>query len=386
MKVAVIGAGAIGSALAEDLCARDAITQVLICDARHSALEELHDRIQSPKMRSFQVDARDVNTIASIVRGSRCIISCVMPEYNYELAEMAVQLGSNYCDLGGDDRITEHVLSLGGPASRKSIWVVPNCGLAPGLVNILCMYGIHQFDSVKSARLRVGAVPLEPKDPLNLTIPFSADQFIDKLSLPVTLIEDGKLKHFEPLSGIEPIAFDAHDSPLEAFYSSGSLSTLPHDLLGKVETLDFKTVACPGLAQKMKFVIALGLTDRRHIDVRTHRTYRDVFVRQLKRKTPENEPDVVLLRVSVTGVRDGETQTFVAKLHEEYDATLKISAMKQCTAVSAAIVAELLGSHQIAGGGAAPPEQIVPHKMYFDLLRERGVKISSQWQDAEVAA
>lgn len=384
MKIAVLGAGIIGSAVVEHLAQRETIDQIQVCDARPGIFNELERRIKSDKLRCHQVDARDLNALRRVLRGSHCILSCLPPKLNPEVADLALELGAHFCDLGGDDRVAQQILALGPEANRKAVWLVPNCGLAPGLINILCMHGIDQFDTVDEARLRFGDIPLFPEPPLHFTIPFSAEQLIQKYTHPVELIQDGELTTFAPLTGQESISFAPPYGNLEAFYTSWSLSTLPHDLLGRVKTLDFKTVACPGHAEQMRFAIALGLTQPQSVDVRTHHTYRSLFVRRLQRAVPQDQPDAVLLRVLITGTRAGKSQSLVAELTETYDADRPVTAMKRCTAVSVASVAELLVSHHLEGGGAAPPERILPMDLFFALLAEHGLHIKTTWHDGAV--
>ncbi|MFW5973492.1 MAG: saccharopine dehydrogenase NADP-binding domain-containing protein, partial [Bacteroidota bacterium] len=149
MKLTVIGAGAIGSAIVRTLCDQDEITQVQVCDASARSLQSLHESVpKTTKLRSFQVDVRDPNVIGPILSGSDCVIGAAAPELNPLLAETSIEVGSSFCDLGGSDAIVAEELDLGSRAREKNVWVVPNCGLAPGLVNILCMHGIEQFDEV----------------------------------------------------------------------------------------------------------------------------------------------------------------------------------------------------------------------------------------------
>ena len=103
---------------------------------------------------------RDPSVLNSILKGSDCVVGCVPPHINPNLAELCLSLGIHYCDLGGNDAIVQQQLALNERAQEKSVWIVPNCGLAPGLTNILCLHGIEQFDEVEAAHLRVGDVPL----------------------------------------------------------------------------------------------------------------------------------------------------------------------------------------------------------------------------------
>src|SRR5690606_18713107 len=181
------------------------------------SLQELHAQLQNPKLRSFQVDVRDPNVLEPILEGSACVVACAAPDLNPALARLCLKLGTPFCDLGGNDDIVHQELALAEEARAKGIWIVPNCGLAPGLANVLCLHGVDQFDEVEAAHLRVGDVPLHPEPPFNFRISWSAEKILDDYTHPVRLIEDGRIRHYDPLSFEERIAFPPPFGEMEAF-------------------------------------------------------------------------------------------------------------------------------------------------------------------------
>lgn len=381
MKITLIGAGAIGSAIARELDRRPEIDQLQVCDARAKSLQELHQNIQSPKLRSFQLDARDPSVLEPILRDSACVIGCSIPQLNPPIAEICVELGKHFCDLGGNDALTYRELELDARARDRGIWIVPNCGLAPGLANVLCMHGIGQFDEVEAAHVRVGDVPLKPEYPLNFRLSWTAEKVVDDYTLPVTSIRNGEVLEDVPLTEEEEIYFGEPFGKMEAFCTAGSLATLIDDTRGHIRTLDHKTIRWPGHAQQMQFLLHLGFGERRKIDPRTHLTYRDVLVRRLQQHLGGDYEDAVLLRVLVKGVREGAQKTLVYQMIDVYDTQEQMAAMKRCTSIPAASVAFMLASGRIPGGGAAPPERVVPHDEYRSMLSERGLHIEEWWYD-----
>ncbi len=379
MKITVIGAGAVGSAVVYDLLQRMDVTQVQVCDIRSAALHELKQRFPSPRLRTFQVDARKPHILEPIVKGSECMVSCVEPHLNPLLARLALEVGSHFCDLGGNEAIVQEELAMHEEAAEKGLWIVPNCGLAPGLVNILCVHAIEQFEKVTSMHIRVGTLPLELNPPFNFRLAFSAEKLLEDYTSPVLMIQDGKVQTTEPLTGLETIHFPSPFHELEAFFTAGGLSTLPYDLEGRIDYLDYKTIRYPGHAHQMQFVIALGLAEKRHIDVRTHLTYRDVLIRKMKQKLGGEFEDAVLLRLLVNGYREGREQALVYELIDYYDRETGIAAIKRCIGFPTAIVAYIIASQYVPGGGAAPPEKIIPRDLFFELLREHDLHIEVLW-------
>jgi len=367
MKISVIGAGTIGTAIVRELCERtEDVTQVQVCDTHSRSLQALHERVQSSMLRSFQIDARDHSVLGPIIRGSDCVVSCVPPELNPELAALCVDRGIHFCDLGGNDSIVQQVLDLDKQAQEKSAWVVPNCGLAPGLANILCLYGIDQFDTVEAARLRVGDVPLDPEPPFNFRISWSAERILDDYTNPALLIEEGAIKEVEALSRDETITFEEPFGEMEAFCTQGGLSTLTDTLSGRVQMLDHKTIRWPGHVHQMRFVIGLGFGRERKIDVRTHLTYRDVLVRRMRDRLGGKHADAVLMRVLIQGRKNNEPKTLVFEMIERYNEDTDFTAMMRCTSIPTVAVVCLIAQNQVPGGGAAVPENVVPREQYYE--------------------
>ncbi len=381
MRITVIGAGAIGSAIAQELAARQDITRLQVCDVRARLLQDLHERVDSRVLRSFQIDARDTSVLESIIAGSACVVACVPPAQNLALTKLCLDQGIHFCDLGGNDEVVKKQLDMAEEARKKSTWIVPNCGLAPGLINILCLHGLEQFDAVTAAHLRVGDVPLHPEPPFNFRISWSAEKIIEDYTNPVQCIENGRVREMKPLTCEERIRFGAPFEEMEAFCTQGGLSTLASALEGRLDTLDHKTIRWPGHANQMRFLLGLGFGEDRTIDVRTHLTYRDVLTRRMRQRLGGAYEDAVLMRVLIQGQKEGRAQTLTYEMAERYDAERGLTAMKKCTSVPTAVIAGLLASGEIHGGGAAPPEDVVPKDAYLAMIRERGLTIAEHWRE-----
>ncbi|MEZ4702644.1 MAG: saccharopine dehydrogenase C-terminal domain-containing protein [Rhodothermales bacterium] len=384
MKIAVIGAGAIGSAIASDLSTRDDVAQIKICDSHARLLQELHARIDSPKLRSYQSDARDPRILSSVLMGCDVAIGCVPARLNPQISRLCLDLGVHFCDLGGDDDTLRAALALNAEAQSKSVWVVPNCGLSPGLVNILSRTGIAYFDTVKAVHIRVGDVPLHPEPPFNFRLSWSAEKILDDYTIPVQIIENGEVKTIAPLSNDEEIHFPEPFQTMEAFSTTGGYASLVDDFSGQIQTLDHKTIRWPGHANQMRFIIGLGFAQRQKIDARTHLTFRDVLVRRLRSRLGGDYQDAVLMRVMICGHKDGRDQTLVYEMVDFYDEETGLSAIQRCTSIPTATIACLLASRQMAGGGAAPAELAVPAHAFLKALADRGLKITTRWLEGHV--
>lgn len=381
MKLTVIGAGAIGAAIARTLQQRPDVEVVQVCDARAKQLQALQDDLGSTKIRSFQVDARDVFVLRSIVQGSQCVIASVPPEHYPGLATLCLSLGVHYLDLGGSDAVVDRLLALDEEARAQGVLVVPNNGIAPGLVNVLCLEAVAQFDEVDAAQLRVGDVPVDPAPPFNFTVAWSPEKLIEDYTNPVQLIEDGQVVQQPPLTHVEHLFFAEPYGRLEAFCTQGGLSTLARELAGRVRSLDHKTIRWPGHAAQMQFLLALGFGDRRSLDVKTHLTYRDVLVRRMRERLSTPQRDVLLLRVLVRGLRDGRRETLVYELVSSADDSREATAVQHVLSVCAATTACMIASGTVSGGGAMPPERAIPRAAYLRELAEHGLTIETRRYD-----
>ena len=156
MKFTVIGAGAIGSAMAYELVQRENVSEVKVCDAHARNLKALQALTDSPKFGSIQADARDPQVRSDILTDTDGVIACVPPALNPTLARACLERGLHFFDLGGDEATVGKVLALNDEARERGVWIVPNCGLTPGLTNILYRHGLQYFDDIAAIHLRVG--------------------------------------------------------------------------------------------------------------------------------------------------------------------------------------------------------------------------------------
>ena len=380
MKITVLGAGAIGSAVAVDLAGSDEVTRVQVCEAQPATLRAFRAAHAHPTLRTFQADARDVASLEPILAGSACVVSCVGAEHSGRLARLALAVGAHFVDLGGP--LPE---STGEPldvlAERRQRWVVTGCGLAPGLVGVLTMQGVEALDEVHAVRIRVGDVPITPPESFLHRLAHSADRLLDDYTEPALVLRGGQVETREPLTELEAIEVDGFGT-MEAFYTSAGLSGLVEALAGRVDRLSVKTIRYPGHAERMRFVLDLGLADRTSLDVRTHLTYRDVLTRRLRQRLGGAYDDAVLVRIEIDGVRDGEAGTRVTEMVDRCRPETGLSAMQRCTGFPAATAAVLLARKDLTGGGLGPADQVLPKGPFLDRLAERGIVAQEHWNAA----
>ena len=184
------------------------------------------------------------------------------------IATLAVRAGVHYADLGGNTGIVFQQLQLDETARAHGISAIPDCGLAPGMVNILAAAGIRALDRTDQVRCYVGGLPQHPRPPLHYTIVYSLEGVLDYYTTTSWILRDGELRQVEALSEIETVQFPEPPGTLEAFHTAGGLSTLPWTYQGRVRTMEYKTLRYPGHAHIMRAIRDLGLLDTEPVQVR----------------------------------------------------------------------------------------------------------------------
>jgi lysine 6-dehydrogenase len=300
-----------------------------------------------------------------------------IPYYlNYDMARLAVEAGVHFCDLGGNTEIVFRQKELDTYAKEKRVTVVPDCGLAPGMVNILAQHGIEQLDRVESVKIFVGGLPQHPEPPLNYMLVYSLEGALDYYTTLSWVLRNGKRTQVKALSEREPVRFEQLGE-LEAFHTAGGLSTMAFRYEGKIPAMEYKTLRYPGHAQIMEDIRSLGLLDTEPVDVKGVKVApRDAFIATVKPKlTKPNGRDLVALRVVVTGSNNGTKATKSFELVDRYDEKRGVSAMMRTTGYSLSITGLMQVRGQIAPPGVCTPDECVPAEIYIGELRKRGIDI-----------
>ncbi|HVR38984.1 MAG TPA: saccharopine dehydrogenase C-terminal domain-containing protein [Thermoanaerobaculia bacterium] len=376
MKMLVLGAGRMGLGAAHDLAAQSDVTEVTIADADGAKARDVAARTGA-KGRAVTLDAKDDAAVVALMRGHGAAISCVNYWLNERLARAAIAAGTNFCDLGGNNDVVDAELALDAEARAAGVNVIPDCGLAPGMVAVLVAHAVAQFEVVDEIHIRVGGLPQDPKPPLNYQLVFSVEGLINEYIEPARIIRDGKITTVESMTEIESLSFPAPFDDMEAFQTSGGTSTLPETFLGKVRALDYKTIRYQGHCEKFKTMIDLGLCKSEPLDVDGVRVPpRRVLGELLVRNLPHDEPDVVLVRVEVSG--GGRTLRY--DIIDRFDPATGLSAMMRTTAFPASIVALMMARGQTLSKGALPQERCIPPQAFMDELAKRKIRVDRGWR------
>lgn len=377
MRMLVLGAGLQGSACAYDLLQDKEVTEVRLADVHVGHLPEFLAPYSGPRLLPTTLDVRDHEAVLALMRQSDAVMSAIPYYFNYDMARLAVEAGVHFCDLGGNTEIVFKQKELDAEARRKNITVVPDCGLAPGMVNILAEYGISQLDTVSSVKIFVGGLPQHPEPPLNYMLVYSLEGALDYYTTLSWVLRDGKRTQVTALSEREPVNFESPLGELEAFHTAGGLSTMAFRYEDKIPVMEYKTLRYPGHAELMEDIRALGLLDLAPVDVKGIKVIpRDAFIATVgPRLTKPNGRDLVALRVIVKGTKGGAPASKSFDLVDRFDEKHGVSAMMRTTGYSLAITGLMQVRGEAKPAGVHTPDECIPAKPYIDALRKRGIDI-----------
>src|SRR5687768_9842101 len=310
MRMLVLGAGLQGSACAYDLLQQSDVTEVRLADLHPDHLPAFLAPYSGKRLIPTPLDVRDREALRALVRESDAVM-CALPYYfNFEVAKLAAEAGVHYSDLGGNTEIVFQQRELDAQARQRGITIIPDCGLAPGMVNILAELGITSMDGVDKVRIYVGGLPQNPEPPLNYQIVYSLEGVLDYYTTLSWVLRDGKRVQVKALSEREPVTIDGVGE-LEAFHTAGGLSTMAFRYEGEIPSMEYKTLRYPGHAHIMEAIRELGLLDLEPVDVKGVKIVpRDLVVAAIgpKLRKPDGK-DLVALRVIVTGTKNGVPRT-----------------------------------------------------------------------------
>ncbi len=378
MKALVLGSGLMGRGAAFDLARNDAVKEVIVADRDPKRAEALAKEM-GPKVVAETVDAADRKQLKALFAKVDTVASEVSYKLNLLHTEVAIATGTHMCDLGGNLKVVEKQLKLHDKAKAAGVTVIPDCGLAPGLANVLVRAGIDYLTRPESVKIRVGGLQQEPRPPLNYSLIFAVEGLINEYIEPCMVLRDGKIAFEEPLIGFEQVEFPEPYGILEAFNTSGGSSTLPLTYEGKVANLDYKTLRYPGHGHKMWCLMKLGLMDSKEQDFGGVKVApRAVLEKLLEQNLPPTGSDVTLLRVTVEGWKGTESRKIEYEIVDLFDDKTGLTSMMRTTSFAASTAATMMADGTISERGVLPPEKAIPPEPFIEEMKKRGIEIKQR--------
>jgi lysine 6-dehydrogenase len=381
MRMLVLGAGLQGSACAYDLLQNPEVERVTLADARLREPARFLERYtKDARLNRTQLDARDADAVSAVMSSVDACMNALPYYFNESISRLAIDAGIHCCDLGGNTEIVFRQLELDGAARERGVSIIPDCGLAPGMVNILAEAAMSQLHAVESLKTFVGGLPQHPKPPLNYQIVYSLEGVLDYYTTPSWVLRDGEPVEVEALSDVELLEFGEPVGTLEAFHTAGGLSTMAWNYRGKVRSMEYKTLRYPGHASVMRAIRQLGLLSQEPVRVDGSAVVpRQMFIACAEpRLRRPSDRDLVALRVVAEGTVDGARKRVVYEVIDLYDEATGVGAMERTTGFSLSVTGQFQARGITNGSGVATAARSVPAQPYVDALAERGIRIRNR--------
>lgn len=381
MNLLICGAGKMAQAIAYDILSHTDSTTITLLDTNQKTLTQAQTFLKKHTLKTIQADIKNTHQLQPIFTNADIIISAIPYHFNYHLAQLAIKTHSHFIDLGGNNDIVAQQRTLHAQAQKAKVTIIPDNGLAPGLVSIITHDSVSTFDTLDTVKIRVGGIPQQPQPPLNYQLVFSLDGLINEYAEPALILDHGTIREKPSLTELETIQFPPPYNQMEAFLTSGGCSTLPYTYQNKIGYLDYKTIRYPGHCAKMQPLFEIGFASTQPINInKTTITPRSVLKKLLTNHIPTTGKDVVLLQIQTTGTINQQPHTRIYQIIDQYDTSNHITSMQRMTGYPVAITANMILTKQINKTGVYCPEEIIPPEKMFSELQKRNInlKITTQ--------
>lgn len=384
-KYAVIGSGRQGVASAYDFVKFGDAEKVLMIDnnfeAAQSAAKKVNELTSSNICEPFNVDVKSSGELKSVLPGVTSIVSAVPYYFNLDLTKIAIEVGANFCDMGGNTEVVRNQLKLNEEAKKAGVSIVPDTGMDPGMNISFIMHLISLFDEPQIVKSYGAGLVQDPTPPWNYKLSFNINGLTNEYFGSAHFLRDGKVAEVPCFEGSEVLEFPAPLGKLEAAVTSGGLSTLPWTLEGKLKTLENKTLRYPGHWAQFKAYSQLGLFDLEPIEIGESKIVpRDFYHTLLEPKISSPDfKDVGILKVIAKGKKDGKYATAEIELIDRFDEATGFTAMQRLTGWHSSTIAILAAQDSIEKG-ALPVEKAVPGIQIIEEVKKRGLDVKQSFK------
>ncbi|MEM0083485.1 MAG: saccharopine dehydrogenase C-terminal domain-containing protein [Candidatus Nezhaarchaeales archaeon] len=354
MRFLVVGYGRVGRAVALDLKSRGHHVEAIDVATRHDEIiDELH-----------VIDvSKDVSKASKLAAEFDCTCGCLPGKLGYKFMESCAERGVKLVDVSF---MSEDPMLLDSKARKEGSIIIPDCGVAPGLSNMIVGLSAEMLDYVDSVEIRVGGLPLNPKPPFYHSLSWSIDDLLEEYTRPARYVENGVVKICDPLSFRTTIRIG--DWELEAFPTDG-LRTLLR-MRNRPNSLRELTLRWKGHLDAISLLRALDLLSEEEVEIQGVRVPIKALTAKIFEKCMKNGPDMIIMEVEVQGVKNGSKVRGLLRLYGTAFSN-DLSTMARVTGAVCSEVALLLCEGRIDGSGVIPPEDLDDLKLIIQQILER---------------
>lgn len=369
MRVIVLGAGRVGSAMAIDL-AKDSQFTVSVADKLPETLARLKKKFP---LHTIQADLSEGQVIQKIVADSDLVVNAMPGFLGFRTCQSVIEAGKNLVDIAF---FPEDPFRLDALAKEQNVTAIVDCGVAPGMSNLLVGHAASRLEEVELVTILVGGLPMVRNLPYEYKAVFSPIDVIEEYTRPSRIVENRQVVIREALSEPELLDFPAIGT-LEAFNSDG-LRTLAETIPAK--NMKEKTLRYPGHIEKMRLLRDTGFFSQEPVEINgipvrpIELTAKLLFpIWQLQ----PGEEDFTVMRIVVEGKKGRKKHRYVYDLLDYFDRESQTTSMSRTTGYTATTAVRMLTAGLYNRKGISPPEYIGKDPKCVDFilkgLREKGV-------------
>ena len=383
---AVLGLGLMGKAICYDLLNFTVDNMVYGFELSEERIEQVEEEFSSFKDR-FSGRKLDLQINETVENESlvselkkldvKVVFGAIDYKFNEYLTKVCITAGCSFLDLGGNPDIVQKQQKLYKEAEQANVTIIPDLGLAPGMADIIAASIMEKMSSVEQCHIRVGGLPQNPKTILKYQQVFSIRGLTNEYLEDCIVIRDGKVTTVGGLTELEELTFPEPWGKLEAFQTSGGTSNLPQIYNGKIKELTYKTIRFPGHCQFFKFLKDFELLESNKF-LGSKFSPREVIEYFLVKHLPRNDPDAVLVRITVTGIKNGKKIKITSDLIDLYDSESNYSSMARTTAFPTSIIGQMIMNKTIHTQGVLYGEINVPYSLFKEELAKRKINFSEK--------
>lgn len=376
---AILGAGMQGTAAAYDLAKFADPEKIKLGDLSFDQAKEsawrVNDLIGSAICEPAQVNALDPTNLSKFLEDVDVLLSCVPYWMHPKIAKVAIETKTNMVDLGGNTEVTMETLKMDELAKSAGVSLVPDTGLAPGLVNNLGCWLIEHLDTVDSVKLYCGVLPQNPKPPFNYKLTFNIEGLVTEYDFKAVVVRNHEIALVDTLDELEKLEFDTFGE-MEAFTTSGGTSTAPYTFKEKVKNYEYKTIRFPGHCERMRIFKDFGFWNEDEIEVAGKSVVpRQLFYRVFGEALSKFEDrDQCLVRAVGVGTKDGQPKTLQIDIFDKECEVTGFTSMERLTGFSTAIYAKAIAEGHVPAG-CNRYETALTGVFFVQELQKRGIDL-----------
>ena len=358
MKIAVLGAGMVGRTIAMDLATDFEVTSFDISETNLSALNE------RSKVRTLKTDLKNYSGYPALLEGFDMVVNAVPGFMGYKTLEAIINSKKNVVDISF---FPEDALALDGLAKELKVTAIVDCGVAPGMSNLILGY-YNELMKIESFECMVGGLPKHRIKPFEYKAPFSPIDVIEEYTRPARYVENGHIVTKPALSDAELIDFE-HAGTLESFNTDGLRSIL--FTMSHIPNMKEKTLRYPGHIDLIKALQKAGFFEETEMEIKGIKIRPVDFTSALlfdKWKLQPTEAEFTLMKIIIKG-KMNDTETVVEYfLYDEYDVASQTASMSRTTGYTCTAAVNMLANNLFTEKGVFPPELVGRQKKCFDFI------------------